>query len=163
MSQVPLLIQGLLSRDDGALRGSRGHESPLDSRPELPPPPTTQRGRLESTKKNKTELTGGAVNGCQAARNTRPSHPGLAFECFSETLGGGWSRWAVCAGSCSSGVKLLGLKLCSTVSVESRRPPMSTSRRAVLKCPVTPARVSAKSIPPFTGGLWFSFCFNFDF
>ena len=58
MSRVPLLIQGLLSRGDGALRGSRGHQSALDLRPELPPPPTTQRGRLESkkTKQNRLEV-----------------------------------------------------------------------------------------------------------
>lgn len=159
MSQAPVLIQGLLSRDDGALRGSTGHEPPLDSRPEPPRPPTTQTGRLDSKTNKQNWLQ--VPRRASGRRNTRPPHPGRAFECFSETWGWGRLRWGVHSGSYTPGVQLLGFKLCSAVIVESQWPPMSTTRLVVLKSPVTPARASVcwtKSIPSQED---FGFCFVF--
>ena len=84
MSQAPVLIQGLLSRDDGALRGSTGHESPLDSKPEPPRPPTTQRGRLDS--KTNKQLTAGATKGVRPQEHVS-STPGVCIWVFQRNSG----------------------------------------------------------------------------
>lgn len=75
MSQAPVLIQDLLSRDDGALRGSTGHESPLETGATPVPSHTERKTRF---KNKQTELTAGASKGVRPQEHAS-STPGACI------------------------------------------------------------------------------------